>query len=151
MHNGKPKAFRLTSAALAAISFGAFGLVVSCLMFLVPASKAGPVEIGLYIAIPTLSAALAGFLRGTALLDLQIVSNYLQALLHGILVSLLALVIHSVLFTMLYAATTTGEVHTLAFVVAAFGIGVIATGPVIFVAGALCALLLHQMAKNRSN
>ena len=151
-HNTAPKGMltqkRQASRLAPALWFGTFGLIATFVMYGVPAWQRGLVEITLYIVSPTLAAMVAGYLLGATIADPIKTSTLLGAAGKGVLVSVVALVLHSVLFSALYTLTHQHhQVDVPGLFVATLGLGALAVGPVILIAGIGCAVLLNLRAR----
>jgi hypothetical protein len=136
---------RLQRRVSAAVWFAGVGFIVAAAMFAVPAFRRGPTSVILYLVLPTLSGGLAGYLSGSRLLRDPSGSVWWAAI-HGLVVSVEALVIFSLLFTVTYELTSGRMQNPVGLFFGALVVGGLSAGAVILLAGVLGGILLSRMS-----
>ena len=134
--------------AVAAVWFGMFALGASSGMFLLPVLKRSFVDCLLYLVLPSLSGALAGYFSGWQVLVTNGTRGSLRVAGRGLAVVLEGFVIFSLLFTASYALLVEPQQNPIAFFVSTLTIGVLATGPIVFPTGTLAATLLFRLGRS---
>jgi hypothetical protein len=133
--------------ATAAVWFGIFALGAASGMFLLPVLERSFVDRLLYLTLPSLSGALAGYFSGSQLLMANGTRGLLRAAGRGLVVALEAFAIFSLLFTASYRLLGEQQQNPLAFFLSTLTIGGLATGPIVFPTGVLAAVLLYRLGR----
>jgi hypothetical protein len=133
--------------AIAAIWFAAFA-AMSSFLFFVRLSMASHAII-LYIVLPSLAAAIAGYIWGGAILDLSRVQTYSESLLRGLVVGAGTFLIFAMLYAfelpMLEGAWSLARVGSL-FVFTVM-LGVFMGGPLAAFAGMIGGIALFKFGR----
>jgi hypothetical protein len=132
---------------LAALWFAAFSVLTMALLFL--HSPIAPRAVLLFIFLPVLSSAVAGYLWGGAILDPTRTAGHGQCLLRGLGVTAGAFGIFLASFALAFPLAEHGwafrQVGALFLTTAIFGL--IMTGPIIAAAGVLAAVTLFALGR----
>jgi hypothetical protein len=131
----------------AAVWFGMFALGATSGMFLLPVLVRSFADHLLYLTLPSLSGALAGYFSGWQLLVANGNRGLLRAAGRGLAVALEAFAIFSLLFTASYRLLGEQQSNPFVFFVSTLTIGGLATGPIVFPTGALAAVLLYRLGR----
>jgi len=131
----------------AAVWFGMFALGATSGMFLLPVLVRSFADHLLYLILPGLSGALAGYFSGWQLLVANGTRGLLRAAGRGLAVALEALAIFSLLFTASYPLLGEQQSNPFVFFVSILTIGGLATGPIVFPTGTLAAVLLYRLGR----
>ncbi|HLW54466.1 MAG TPA: hypothetical protein VKW06_16650 [Candidatus Angelobacter sp.] len=134
-----------TKKLLAAVWFAAFALIASGLFFLHPPMAFAAVV--LYVLLPGLSAGIAAYIWGGAILDSSVLKSYPDCLLRGLGITLAAYGIFSILFAVgVTVSEKLWNVRQLpSLVVMTITLGFVMVGPFMLLAGALAALSLRRL------
>ena len=103
----------------------------------------------MFVLLPTIASAIAGFLWGGAILDPSRTNNYAKCLLRGTAVTAGAYVIFAVFFSIAVPLTEGGWTPSRFFgtFVGTLTFGLIMTGPIIVVAGMIGAMTLYMLGR----
>ena len=133
---------------IAAIWFAAFAIVATGLFFMRLSMASHGVI--LYIVLPSLAAAIAGYIWGGAILDSSRVQTYSESLLHGLLVGATTFLIFAMLYAfelpMLEGPWTLGRVGSLFIFTVMFG--VFMGGPLAAFAGMIGGIALFKFGRS---
>ncbi len=135
------------SRVAAAVWFGMFALGATSGMFLLPTLARSFGDHLLYLVLPCLSGALAGYFSGWQLLVANGTQGLLRAAGRGLVVALESFVIFSLLFTASYQLLSEQQLNPFVFFVSTLAIGGLATCPIVFPTGTLAAVLLYRLSR----
>ncbi len=132
---------------LAAAWFALFGFLAASVFFLRPHVRL-PV-LCLYVLLPALAAAIAGYIWGGAILDFTTTTSPAGSILRGMGVTAGAFLIFAVLYAFGLPLLERGWTMKQAggILVAALTLGVIMVGPLILIAGMLAGITLYMFGR----
>ncbi|HEV2988277.1 MAG TPA: hypothetical protein VG759_07540 [Candidatus Angelobacter sp.] len=142
---------RVGPRPLAAIWFTAFGFLATFLFFLPLSSKSHVVI--LYILLPSISAGIAGYILGGAILDSPKIKSYSDSLLRGIGVTALAYAIFSMLyvFTLPFLEPGWSMREAVGLIVFPLVFGLLMMGPLASIAGMIAGVTLFRFGRRLFN
>jgi hypothetical protein len=133
---------------LAALWFAAFGAIATFLFFL--RLVMAPHAVILYVVLPSLTAGIAGYTWGGAILDLSRVQNYGQSVLRGFLVGAGTFVIFAALYAcvlpMLEGPWSLGAVGNLFLFT--LMLGILMGGPLAAISGMTAGVTLFKFGRH---
>lgn len=134
--------------SIAALWFAAFAALATFLFFL--RLVMAPHAVILYVVLPSLAAAIAGYSWGGAILDPSRVRNYGQAVLRGLLVGAATFVIFAALYAcglpMLEGQWSLGRVGSLFLFT--LMLGILMGGPLAAITGMTAGLTLFKFGRH---
>lgn len=133
---------------IAGLWFAAFAAIATFLFFL--PLRMSPHAVILYVALPTVAAAIAGHIWGGAILDASRIQNYGQAALRGLLISGATFVILAALYAcglpLLEGQWSLERVGSLFLLT--LTLGILMGGPVAVVTGITGAVVLFSFGRH---
>jgi hypothetical protein len=136
---------------VASLWFAIFGLLIGMLFAL-----HGPIAwpaLCLYIILPTVSAAAAGFIWGSTVLDLSKTKAAADALLRGIKVAAGAFIIFAICFATALPMVEHGwSLHQVpGLLMFSLTLGLLAVGPLLLIAGMVAGVTLYAFGRSNSS
>jgi hypothetical protein len=138
---------RLSGKLLAALWFAVFGFLPVAFFFIRPPIASRGLIV--FVLLPTIASAIAGFLWGGAILDPSRTGSYPKCLLRGTAVTGGAYVIFAVFFSFGVPLTEGGWTlsHSFGVFLGTLTFGLVMTGPIILVMGMMGAVTLYMFGR----
>jgi hypothetical protein len=130
--------------AIAALWFASAAFVASALLYLTPAVHGGSSTLALYLACPTISGLVAGWLLGHRV---AAAPTPLRAAWLGVGVVALAYVVYALLFALNSAWRGGGQDRPVPLALSVLTIGMLMTGPLTLPIGAVAALIFLRISR----